>query len=317
MGNKAFLFVEIAKNFKGAIAAPAITLTILTVAALLIGAACQKTEKIKTVDAEYRVVTDDLGREVRIRYKVERAVSLAPNLTEMVFAVGAGERLVGDTTYCNYPEQAKAIQKVGDTLSPNMESIIALKPDVVFVSTASQIETFTRTLEQNGIAVFVTNPNSLDDVNANLLKFGELFGTNEAASKLVEDLKGRTKKAMLHAAAGPVRVLVQIETETIFTVGRSSFITDVIERAGGKSVTDNVDAAYFPLSKETALALQPDVIVLSDSESNREPNEVFRNSPAVKNKHVLRINADLLSRPGPRSVDALEQIVDYLKSIGH
>src|SRR6185369_15142923 len=91
---------------------------------------------------EMHQVTDDLGRTVTLPVKIRRAISLAPSLTENIFAVGAGARLVGVTTYCNYPEEAKSIQKVGDTISPNLETIVALKPDVVFVSTASQIEAF-------------------------------------------------------------------------------------------------------------------------------------------------------------------------------
>ena len=117
-----------------------------------------------------RQVTDDLGRVVTVPVKITRVVSTAPSVTENVFAVGAGDRLVGVTTFCDYPEEAKAIAKVGDTLNPNMETIVALKPDVVLVSTASQIEAFMKTLEANGIAVYVTSPATLDDVFKHLDK---------------------------------------------------------------------------------------------------------------------------------------------------
>src|SRR5260221_14706157 len=113
--------------------------------------ACRTEAQQKAAPVEMRQVTDGLGRTVTVPVKITRAVSLAPSLTENIFAVGAGDRLVGVTSYCNYPEQAKLIQKVGDTISPNLEMIVALKPDVVFVSTASQIEAFKNTLEQNGI----------------------------------------------------------------------------------------------------------------------------------------------------------------------
>ena len=130
-----------------------------------------------------REVTDDLGRTVKLPQKIERAISLAPNLTENIFAVGAGDRLVGVTTFCNYPPEAEKIQKVSDTQTPNMETIIALKPDVVFVSTASQMENFTKILDERNIAVFVTNPNNLEDVFKNLQTFGELFDRNETSGK--------------------------------------------------------------------------------------------------------------------------------------
>ncbi len=278
-------------------------------ALVFVVSACRK-ETIQPVKpVETRQVTDDLGRNVTLPAKITRAVSLAPNLTENIFAVGAGDRLVGVTTFCNYPEEAKAIAKVGDTMSPNMETIIGLRPDIVFVSTASQIETFTRTLADNGIAVFVTNPDSLDSVIRNLKQLGEIFETSDTADKLASDLQKRIETA----AAGnrgqtPVRVFVQISREPLFTIGKQSFVTAIVEKAGGVSVTANVETAYPKLSKETASALGPDVIILSDSEDNREPNEVFKNSPAVKNGRVFKINADLLSRPGPRLIDALEQI---------
>ena len=267
-----------------------------------------------------RVVTDDLGRSVTVPVKITRVVSLAPNLTEIIFAVGAGNRLVGVTTFCNYPEQAKAIAKIGDTMTPNMESIIALKPDVVFVSTASQIEAFMKTLEANGIAVYVTNPKTLDDVFQSLLQLGELLGTREQAANLVSNLSGR-RSLLTHLVSFVepraerkvlTRVFVQISKEPLFTIGKDSFLTDVIAMAYGVSVTKEVPTAYPKLSKETASALNPDVIILSDSEDNQEPNEVFKNSPAVKNGRIYKVNADILSRPGPRLVDALEQIAKDL-----
>ena len=272
-----------------------------------------------------RVVTDDLGREIRVPTKIKRVVSLAPSVTEMIFAAGGDDRLVGVTTFCNYPEQAKSIAKVGDTMNPNMETIVALRPDVVFVSTASQIEAFAKTLEQNGIAVYVMNPATLDDVLENLHQLGIIFNTDNTTSELIETLKDRMWAVRLtfdlqrdetqiehDNRVHPVKVFVQVSKEPLFTIGKESFLNNLLESAGGRSVTANVTTAYPKLSKETALALQPEAIILSDSEDNSEPNDVFKNSPAVKNGRVYRINADILSRPGPRLVDALEEIAKYL-----
>ena len=280
-------------------------------------------EPTNTVVRQTQVVTDDLGRSVTVPVKITRVVSLAPNLTENIFAVGAGDWLVGVTTFCNYPEQAKEIAKIGDTMNPNMETIVALKPDVVFVSTASQIEAFMQTLEQNGIAVYVTNPTSLDAVFEELSHLAVLFGTEAETRPNTDKLQRRrinigdkvgtylaedASQEAFDKRVGVVRVFVQVSKEPLFTIGNSSFLNEVIEEAGGRSVTANVETAYPELSKETALALQPEAIILSDSEDNSEPNDVFKNSPAVKNGRVYRINADILSRPGPRLVDALEQI---------
>ena len=260
-----------------------------------------------------REVTDGIGRKVSLPTRIERAVSLAPSATESIFAVGAGNRLVGVTTFCNYPAEAIAIPKVGDTMNPSIETIVALKPDVVFVSTASQIEAFTKTLEQNGIAVYVTNPETLADVLDDLARLGDLFGTTQIAKKKVEELQ--TRAAAVEAAVQgkePIRAFVQISKEPLFTVGRQSFLTELLGKAGAQSVTADVGSAYPKLSKESAIALNPEAIILSDSEDNREPNEVFRGSAAVKSGKVFRVDADLLSRPGPRLVDALEQIAKAL-----
>ena len=265
------------------------------------------------IDTNTREISDDLGRKIRIPEKIERAVSLAPNLTESIFAVGAGDRLVGVTSFCNYPADASVIQKVGDTISPNMETIVALKPNIVFVSTASQIETFTKTLENQNIAVYVTNPKNLGGVLSNLKQLGDILGTSAQAENLISDLQKRiTAVENKVKGVSQTKVFVQISKEPLFTIGKESFLTEIIERAGGVSVTKNVETAYPKLSKETALALNPEAIILSDSDDNKEPNEVFKNSPALQNDRVFKINADLLSRPAPRIVDALERIAKDL-----
>ena len=290
-----------------------IQITAIFLLSILAFAACKsESPQAKQTDVT-REITDDLGRNVRVPEKVERAVSLAPNLTESIFAVGAGGKLVGVTSFCNYPEEAQKIQKIGDTMNPNMETIIALKPDIVFVSTASQIENFTKQLESNNIAVFVTNPKNLDEILKNLRQFGDIFGTEKQTGELLNNLQVRIMEIDEDVRdKAKVKTFVQISKEPLFTIGKDSFLTEIIERAGGTSVTKTVETAYPKLSKETALALNPDAIVLSDSEDNREPNEVFKNSNAVKNGKIFKINADILSRPSPRLIDALEQIAKDL-----
>lgn len=267
----------------------------------------ESTNSITT--APSREITDDLGRTVKIPEKIERAVSLAPNLTEIVFAVGAGDRLVGRTTYDNFPPEALSIPAVGDTMNPNIENIIALKPQIVLVSTASQIETFTGTLDRQNIAYFVTNPSDLEGIYKSIDKIGAIFGKSDEAKKVIENLQTRVAgvEAKTNGAEKP-KVFLQISREPLYTIGADSFLTDLIERAGGVSATKEVPTAYPKLSKETALALNPDVIILSDSEDNLAPNDALKTSPAVKNKKVFKINADIISRPSPRIVDALEEI---------
>jgi len=288
-------------------------LAFLLSAALL--AACQKVENAYLPAVDTQVVKDDIGRAVRVPTVVDRVVSLAPSITELVFAAGAGNKLVGDTAFCNYPPEAVGIEKIGDTQTPNIERIIALKPQVVFVSTASQLETFLTVLNEQNIAVYVVDVRNLDDIERSIRKIGDLLGSIQTANVNANDLQWRISMVRQFMAIPDderPRVFVQISKEPLFTVGRTSFMTDLIRVAGGESVTSTVDSAYPKLSKETAAALEPDVIVLSDSEDNKEPNDVLRSSPAVRNGRVLKISADMISRPGPRLVDALEKIARFL-----
>ena len=264
-----------------------------------------------------REVTDEAGRRVRVPVSPTRVVTLAPNLTEIVYAVGAGDRLVGNTTYCDYPEEAKAIAKVGDTLQPNVERIVALRPQLVLVSTASQLEAFTRQLDEQHIAVYVTDPHDLDGVLRSIAGLGELLGAAERGAKVAGELRARAA-AIEEKVRGrePPGVFYQVSSEPLYTVGRESFVTDLIRRAGGRSVTAEVAGAWPRYSEESALAARPDVIVLpvggAMGEANAEPSAALRNSPAVASGRVFRIYGDLLSRPGPRLVDGLEQMARAL-----
>ena len=281
----------------------------LILALAAIGCRVQAPQGVPEKELRGHLVTDDLGRQILVGKPIDRVVSLAPSLTESIFAVGAGDKLVGVTTYCNYPEEARSKEKVGDTQTPNIERIVALKPDVVFVSTASQLEAFMNTLADQGIAVYVMDAKSLNDIFEDLRTLGSLLGTEASANALVADLDKRVKEI---SVSEPVRVFVQISNEPLFTIGKDSFLTELVAKAGGISVTRDVPSGYPKLSKETASAMDPDVIILSDSEDNREPNAVFKSSDAVKNGRVYRIDADIISRPGPRLVDALEQIAEFL-----
>lgn len=285
---------------------------VLLFSLFLLSTGCRNEIRPETNETQTREIIDELNRKITLPQNVTRAVSLAPSLTELVFAVGAGDKLVGVTTYCNYPEAAKRIQKVGDVLKPNIENIVALKPHVVFVSTASQLEAFTKTLERQNISVFVTNPNSLEDIYKSLEKMGEIFGKQEKAEVVIENLRKRVAKVVEKTKdAEKVKTFVQLD-KSPFTIGSGSFLTDLIEKAGGISVTKDVETPYFKISKERALASNPAVIILSESPDNNAPNDVFKNSEAVRNGKVFKINADILSRPAPRIVDGLEQIARSL-----
>lgn len=261
-----------------------------------------------------REVTDEAGKRVRVPLHPQRIITLAPNLTEIVYAIGAGNSLVGNTTFCDYPAEAKQVTKVGDTLQPNIERIIALKPEVIFVSTASQLETFTKQLDERGIAVFVTDPHDLEGVFRSIKTLGELLDHQVQAEKLTADLRARAAAVEEATKARPVvTVFYQVSPSPLWTAGRRSWITDLIRRAGGKSVTGEVEGEWMRYSDEAALASRPEAIIMAtSSDSKMEVAAALQKSPAVINKRVYGINGDYLSRPGPRLVEGLEQIARVL-----
>jgi iron complex transport system substrate-binding protein len=287
-------------------------------AALLLAMALACAPALKREHA--RVVkqfTDDAGKTVSLPGIVDRVITLAPNLTEIVFAVGAGDRLVGNTTYCDYPEQAKNVAKVGDTLHPSIERIIALKPQVVLVSTASQLETFTQQLQAQNIAVFVTDPHDLEGVFRSIEQVGEMLNHSSEARSLVERLRARTN-AIEQAVklSPPVRTFYQVSAEPLYTAGHDAFVTDLMRRAGANSVTGDVPGAWPKYSNESALAARPEAIILptggSMGSANSTVAEALRNSPAALSGRVYKINDDHLARPGPRAVEGLEEMARAL-----
>jgi iron complex transport system substrate-binding protein len=262
-------------------------------------------------------LTDDAGRRVSLPARVTRVISLAPNLTEIVFAVGAGDRLVGRTSYCDYPPEAKAVAEIGDTLHPSLERIIALKPQVVLISTSSQLEVFTQQLQNQNIAAFVTDPHDLEGVFRSIQQIGDMLGQKEQSDQLVQKLRERTSAVEQAVKGKPhVRVFYQVSGEPLYTAGHDAFVTDLMRRAGIASVTADVPGAWPKYSNESALAAKPDAIILptggSMGSANSDVTEALRQSPAVLQGRVYKINDDFLTRPGPRAIDGLEAMARAL-----
>jgi iron complex transport system substrate-binding protein len=290
---------------------------VLVVGAVFLLAGCSRYQPRTGDIGNLTQITDEAGRTITLPRTVTRFVSLAPNITEIVFALGAGEGLVGRTTYCNFPAEAERVETVGDTLKPSIERIIGLKPQVVFVSTASQLEAFTSELEAHQIAVYVTDSHDLEGVFRSMRRIGEVLGKRAEADVLLKQLDTRVKAVEQQIAARPpVRVFYQVSDEPLYTIGRDAFITDLLKRAGGISVTADVPGAWPKFSAESALAARPEAIILPTGGSMGNANSniaaALKQSPAAIHGRVYKINDDHLSRPGPRSVDGLEELARAL-----
>ena len=298
--------------------------TALLLCGILVACSCSRPTSlpISKTTSTTRGFIDEAGRKVTIPARIERFVSLAPNLTEIAYAVGAGGRLVGNTTFCDYPPEAKNVVKVGDTLQPSIERILTLRPQLVLVSTASQLEAFTKQLNEHQIAVYVTDPRDLEGVFRSILSVGDLLNEPVAASELVKQLRARSERVeRVVAGLPPVSVFFQLSGQPLYTAGKSSFVTNLIERAGGLSVTSDINEAWPRLSDEAALASRPEAVIMLSGgamggAANTKVAAALKNSPAVRNGRVYVIDGDLLTRPGPRLVDGLEQIARALHPEG-
>lgn len=285
---------------------------------LLCLASCTSSKNPNTPDtSSRRQLTDDSGKSVSLPAQVDRVISLAPNLTEIVFAVGGGTHLVGRTSYCDFPPEAKSVSEIGDTLHPSLEKIIALKPQVVLVSTASQLEVFAKQLQEHDIAVFVTDPHDLEGVFRSIDKIGDILGRVQQAKQLIDALRQRvTLVEQKTKASTPVRVFYQLSAEPLYTAGRDAFVNDLIRRAGAISVTADVPGAWPKYSAEAALATKPEAIILptggSMGDNNATVADALKRSPAVVQGRVYKINDDHLVRPGPRAVEGLEAMARAL-----
>jgi cobalamin transport system substrate-binding protein len=255
-----------------------------------------------------RAFTDEIGRKINVRENPQRIISLAPSVTETLFALGLGDRIVGVTSYCDYPPEAAQKEKVGDTLRPNLEKIVALKPDLVIASTSSQLEQFVRDIDKVGIPIYVSNPHNLPGVLVSIEMIGAITGVDDRAEELTDKMRARINAVESGLAAVKERpgVLFILGVEPLITVGGTSFINELISRAGGDSISGEVDAEYPQYSLESAVSARPEVIFLQTGESKLP--ERLNQTPAARNNRVFQLDDNLLMRPGPRIVDGLEQM---------
>jgi iron complex transport system substrate-binding protein len=267
--------------------------------------------------------TDGLGRTVTLNGPAQRVVSLAPSNTEILFAIGAGKQVVGRDQLSDFPEEAKAVTDVGSTFDAlNTELIVAQKPDLVLaaeINTPEQV----KQLENLGLTVYyLKNPTTLEGMYNNLMLVAQMTGHTDEAAKLVDSLKARVDAVDKKIAPLSSRFSVFYELDGTdpakpYTAGKGTFITLLIDRAGGYNIASNIDG-YPQLSLEQVVAADPAFIILGDARYGVSPESIaqrpgWENLSAVKNEHVVPFNDDLVSRPGPRLVDALEELAKLLR----
>ncbi|MDH4205356.1 MAG: cobalamin-binding protein [Desulfobacteraceae bacterium] len=263
-----------------------------------------------------KTITDQLGRHVTVPDKPQRVVSLAPSITEIVFALDQGHRLQGVTTYSDFPPEAVKLPKVGSYVHLDLEKIVALKPDLCIAIKDGNPRVIAQRLESLKIPVYAVDPNNLETIMKTVLEIGTLLNAKDQASQLVQnmDLRIQKVKSLVAKTTYRPRVFLQIGVSPIVSAGTHTFIHELIVIAGGTNLSAG-PIPYPRFSREKVLALSPEIIIITSMarsavfEKVKAEWEKWPNMPAVRNQRIYVEDSNFLDRPTPRLVDGLELLI--------
>ena len=259
------------------------------------------------------VVRDDSGAQVRLKEPARRIVSLSPHITEILFAAGAGDRVVGTVDYSDFPPAAKHIVRIGSYENPDVEAIVALKPDLVIGWQSGNSPRDLEPLKRLGVPLFWSEPERIEDVASNLEQFGELAGTSSVAVPTAAAYRARLAELrQRYSGRAPVRTFYEIWNEPPTTVGGQQIIGSAIRLCGGVNIFDDLTAKAPVVSIEAVLAADPEVIVASGADSARPKwLDAWKRWPqltAATRDNLFSIPPDLIQRHTPRLLDGAEQL---------
>jgi len=263
-------------------------------------------------------ITDDLSNEVTIEAEPQRIVSMAPNHTQILYALGLGDKVVGVTEYCNYPPEAQEKPKVGGFSNIDLEQVVGLDPDLV-LGTSLHAQSVEPALVERGLKVVLINPETVEDVLEKIVLVGRVTGREGAAIALSSELRGRIEATMekVQEAENKPRVYWELSND-LYTAGPGSFIDDLIVRAGGINIAADAKEQWPQLNLEALILADPEVIVLADHPYGETAEGVkarpgWADISAVKNERIVEVlDDDLVSQPGPRVAEALEFVAKAL-----
>ena len=266
------------------------------------------------------VVTDARGQEVEVLAPAQRIVSLAPSNTEILFALGLGDKVVGVTNFCDYPEEAASIEKVGDAMAMNIEKIVSLTPDLVL--TIEGAPEVVAKLEEAGIAVVVLQPTDLESIYETIDLIGQAAGATGPAQTLIASMRQRVEAVTAKVAGageGP-KVFYELDgsdSAKPWTAGPGSWHDQFIQMVGGVNIAGSTDMAWVQFSAEEIIAQDPAIIVLGDAAYGMTAESVAERPgwdviSAVRSGAIFPIDDNLISRPGPRVVDGIEALAKII-----
>jgi iron complex transport system substrate-binding protein len=268
---------------------------------------------VPTVHSSAKTVKDQLGRHIAVPAKSRRIVSLAPSITEIVFALEQEHRLVGATRFSDYPPEAARLPKVGSYVRLDIERIVALNPDLCIATKDGNPKAIVDRLASLNIPVYVVDPHSLDTILETILEIGSILNADVKAKSLTTNMRARIErvKARVAQVSYRPRVFFQIGISPIVSSGTGTFIHELIEIAGGKNLAEG-PLAYPRFSREQVLTLKPEVFIITSMARQAVFEQVkaqwrrWPNIPAVRDDRIYLVDSDLFDRPSPRLVSGLE-----------
>ena len=263
------------------------------------------------------VFKDDTGQEVRLKAPARRIVTLAPHAAESLYAAGAGDKLVGTVDYSDYPPEAKKVPRVGGYSRVDLEAVAALKPDLVLAWESGNNMTQVDKLKALGLTVYVSQPNTIDNVASQIERIGQLAGTEAVANATAERFRKRLDSLRsAHAAKPKVRVFYQIWKTPLLTVGGPQIISDAIKICGGENVFGHLKQMAPNVTVEAVLEADPEAIVATGM-GDAKPEwlhdwDKWTRLTAVKRDNLFHINPDIMQRHTPRILDGTEKLCAHL-----
>ncbi|HHV35634.1 MAG TPA: cobalamin-binding protein [Syntrophomonadaceae bacterium] len=286
---------------------------------LLLFCGCQQQNPANSEKPTEIVVTDDSGTELKLDKYPERIISLTPSNTELLFALGLGERVVGVTTYCDYPQEVNQKVRIGD-LKGNVEEIVALKPDLV-IAKAVLNEDVVDKLRKLDVPVLCVDPESIEGIYRSIELISKVTGTDSAGDKLISDIKEQIAAVQQKVADIPqeerLKVFIEVGCDPLYTAGGDTYVDELVRLAGGINIANDIKG-YQMYSLETVVKNNPDVILAADSyyvdvkqEINKRPG--WDTIKAVQQGHIISdIDTNLVNRPGPRCAQAVETLAQAI-----
>lgn len=263
-------------------------------------------------------VTDDLGKTVTLARPAQRVISLSPHVTELIFAAGGGDKIIGTVKYSDFPAAAKAIPRIGDNRQIDLERVIAMKPDLLVVWMHGAFERQLETLQRSGIPYFFSEPHRLSQIPETLLKLGSLLGTEQQAQRAANDFRQQTQALMAqYQHKRPVRTFYQVWGKPLYTLNDTHIVSDAIRLCGGVNIFGKLPVVAPTLSIEAVLQENPEVILSGDSDnqavSGVQQWQQFASLQATRDHHLYSVPADLLNRSGPRIIQGAKAICEALE----